>query len=172
MGVMRLLLLQLIIFCDNYFISKMILCVSKTTKRTVYHAYDLNKKYPSKCYDNKTHELLPNYQWKNKVISREKINKYKLWPDLISKFDFLHGETLYGLEEAIEAIYKHQHPSDCSKAKFLTNRGWEEGFGSELHVTGVGLATAMNLNRIYIMHPHQKYDGKLRKGEGGSDLMH
>lgn len=160
---MRLLLLQCLILFDIYFISK-IICISK--KSTVYHAYDLNKKYPSKCYDNITHELLPNYRWKNKVISKEKINEYKLWPDLISKFDYLHGETLYGLEEAIEAIYKHQHPSDCSKAKFLTNRAWEEGFGSELHVTGVGLATAMNLNRIYIMHPDQKYDGKMREGEG------
>ena len=72
----------------------------------------------------------------------------------------MHGETTYGLEEAIEAIYKHQHPSDCSKAKYLINRAWEQGFGSELHVTGVGLATAMNLNRIYIMHPNQKYDSK------------
>jgi len=128
--------------------------------RTTYHAYNLNKHYPSKCYDNATHELLPKYQWKQKIISSEFIAKYNLWPDLISRFDFMHGETTYGLEEAIEAIYKHQHPSDCSKAKYLINRAWEQGFGSELHVTGVGLATAMNLNRIYIMHPNQKYDSK------------
>ena len=122
--------------------------------RTTYHAvYDMNK-----LYDNATHELISKYQWKQKVISSDFIAKYKLWPDRTSRFDFMDGETTYGLEETIEAIYKHQHPSDCSKAKYLINRAWEEGFGSELHVTGVGLATV--LNRIYIMHPNQKCDSK------------
>jgi len=91
-------------------------------------------------------------------MSPEIMNKYKLWPDVISKFDFMHGETMYGLEEALDAIYKHQHPVDCKNAKFLISGMFESGFGSEMHVIGVGLATAMNLNRIYIMYPERKYE--------------
>ena len=129
--------------------------------RTVWHAYDLKKEYPSMCYDNMTNELLPKYQrsyWQNKVMSQETMEKHKLWPDVISKFDFMHGETMYGLEEALDVIYKHQHPVDCKNAKFLISGMFESGFGSEMHVIGVGLATAMNLNRVYIMYPERKYE--------------
>jgi len=91
-------------------------------------------------------------------MSQETMEKHKLWPDVISKFDFMHGETMYGLEEALDAIYKHQHPVDCKNAKFLISGMFESGFGSEQHVIGVGLATAMNLNRVYIMYPERKYE--------------
>jgi hypothetical protein len=91
-------------------------------------------------------------------MSQETMKKHKLWPDVISKFDFTHGETMYGLEEALDAIYKHQHPVDCKNSKFLISGMFESGFGSEQHVIGVGLATAMNLNRVYIMWPERKYD--------------
>ena len=129
--------------------------------RTVWHAYDLKKEYPSMCYDNVTNELLPKYQrsyWQNKVMSQETMEKHKLWPDVISKFDFMHGETMYGLEEALDVIYKHQHPVDCKNSKFLISGMFESGFGSEQHVIGVGLAAAMNLNRVYIMYPERKYE--------------
>ena len=33
-------------------------------------------------------------------MSLEFMQRYKLWPDLISKFDLIHGETMFGLEEA------------------------------------------------------------------------
>ena len=133
--------------------------------RTVWHAYDLKKEYPSICYDNVTNELLPKYQrsyWQNKVMSQETMKKHKLWPDVISKFDLTHGETMYGLEEALDAIYKHQHPVDCKNSKFLISGMFESGFGSEQHVIGVGLATAMNLNRVYIMWPDRKYESGTR----------
>ena len=131
--------------------------------RMVWHPYDLNKKYPDVCYDQSTGNktLLPKYQrenWSKKPMSSEAMEKFKLWPDVISKFDFMHGETMFGLEEALEIIYKHQHPADCSKAKFLISGMYESGFGSELHVIGVGLATAMNLGRVYIMNPYRKMD--------------
>lgn len=135
--------------------------ITSECTRTIYHPYDINKIYPPICYDNTTHELLPQYQLNNlmnKVISVETIEKYKLWPDVISKFDFMHGETMYGLEEALEVIYKHQHPVDCKNAKYLVSGMYESGFGSEFHVIGVALATAINLNRVYIMYPNRKYD--------------
>jgi hypothetical protein len=128
---------------------------------SLWHPYIEHKKYPDECYDNVTSSLLPQYErsnWARRPMSLEFMQRYKLWPDLISKFDLIHGETMFGLEEAIEAVYKHQHPADCSKAKFLISGMYESGFGSELHVIGVGLATAMNLNRVYIMNPHRKMD--------------
>jgi len=127
----------------------------------LWHPYHEGKDYSKECLDNNTNALLPQYersQWAKKPMSPEFMQKYKLWPGLISKFDLIHGETMFGLEEAIEAVYKHQHPADCSKAKFLISGMYESGFGSELHVIGVGLAAAMNLNRVYIMNPHRKMD--------------
>ena len=53
--------------------------------------------------------------WARRSMSLEFIQRYKL----ISKYDLIHGETMFGLEEAIEAVYKQQHPADCSTAKFL-----------------------------------------------------
>ena len=130
---------------------------------SIWHPYDEGKVYQKECLDNVTApgELQTKYQWSQwakKTMSLEFMQKYKLWPSLISKFDLIHGETMFGLEEAIEAVYKHQHPADCSTAKFLISGMYESGFGSELHVIGVGLATAMNLNRVYIMNPHRKMD--------------
>ena len=152
-------MLSLAIFIFNVLLIDRILIYATT----VWHPYDVNKQYPDQCYDNSTgiRTLLAKYQrdnWSKKPISLEAMNKFKLWPDLISKFDFMHGETMFGLEEALEIIYKHQHPPDCSKAKFLISGMYESGFGSELHVIGVGLATAMNLNRVYIMNPYRKMD--------------
>jgi hypothetical protein len=155
MMMMITLLITLLVFsiiqlfkCDN-------------SRTTTYHPYDINKIYPSICYDNKTNELYPKYQLNNikkKIISKEFIETYKLWSDVISSFDYIHGETLYGFEEAIETIYKHQHPIDCKNAQYLVSGMYESGFGSEFHVIGVALATAMNLNRIYIMYPNRKYE--------------
>ena len=94
--------------------------------------------------------------------TNDPIGRTKLWPDVISKFDLTHGETMYGLEEALDAIYKHQHPVDCKNSKFLISGMFESGFGSEQHVIGVGLATAMNLNRVYIMWPDRKFESGTR----------
>ena len=58
---------------------------------------------------------------------------------------------MYGFEEGMEAIWKNQHPEDCSKAQFLIGGGFESGFGSEFHVLGAGFALAMSMNRVYIM---------------------
>lgn len=149
----------------------LILYFNNIVNCTIWHPYDLNKKYDDICYESKQYNsssspndnrnLLPKYQksvWDSTPMSLEFMNKYKLWSDVISQFDMKHGQTMFGLEEAIETIYKHQHPPDCSKAKFLISGMFESGFGSELHVIGVGLATAMNLNRVYIMYPNRKME--------------
>lgn len=54
-------------------------------------------------------------------------------------------------EKAFDIIYKHQHPEDCTKAKFLVSSGYYMGFGSEIHVESYGLAVAMELGNKVIL---------------------
>ena len=69
----------------------------------LWHPYDEGKVYQKECLDNVTApgELQTKYQWSQwakKTMSLEFMQKYKLWPSLISKFDLIHGETMFGLE--------------------------------------------------------------------------
>jgi hypothetical protein len=115
-----------------------------------WHAYDMNKKIPPNCFRNESNNNNNNLSHNLKI---ENIKKWKLWPGLINSYDQIHGETMDGFEEGIKAIYNNQHPDDCSKAKFMISNGWNQGFGSEIHVIGVGLALAMNMNRVFLMNP-------------------
>ena len=117
---------------------------------SLWHAYDANKKY-AECTKNSSSELLSEFNKQTKAVPQDKREKWKLWPDVVSRRDITEGETMYGFEEGMEAIWKNQHPEDCSKAKFLISGGFESGFGSEIHVLGSGLALAMSMNRVYIM---------------------
>jgi hypothetical protein len=83
----------------------------------------------------------------------ERDNFYGLWPGLANSLQLRDGEELYGYREAIDRIYRHQHPADCSKAKFLVSEGYRSGFGSHIHVIGAGLTLAINLGRVFIMQP-------------------
>jgi hypothetical protein len=55
---------------------------------------------------------------------------------------------------AIDFIYRHQHPNDCAKAKYLVSSGYNKGYIHDIHVEGYGLAVALEMNRIYI--PNRK----------------
>lgn len=77
-------------------------------------------------------------------------NTYGLWPGLTNKYDLETGETLVGFKEAMADIWKNQHPADCSKSKYLIVEGFNQGFGSEFHVYGVGLAMALEMNRVLL----------------------
>lgn len=73
-------------------------------------------------------------------------------------------------DRAIDIIYKHQHPQDCSTAKFLVSKNGypATGFGSEMHMEGYFLYLAMETNRIYIpysMHPHHNRFDRQRPEE-------
>ena len=89
----------------------------------------------------------------NKTINDE-VNKYKLWSGVMSSYDLEQGKVLYGMYEGLEAIWKNQHPEDCSKVKFLLAENFEEGFGSELHIQGQKLAIALSLGRVLIQGKH------------------
>ncbi len=54
------------------------------------------------------------------------------------------------LKEALERIERNQFPHDCSGKKFLISRGMRTGFGSEIHMEGLGLAMALETGRIFM----------------------
>jgi hypothetical protein len=71
---------------------------------------------------------------------------------------------MYGFDEhTIEMIWRNQHPENCSDAKFLISGDWEQGFGSEIHVYGAGLAIALNMKRVFILIPNQMDSGIMDK---------
>jgi hypothetical protein len=110
-----------------------------------WHPYDLNKNYPKNCHSNLHSEQV-------KVPNKDFMNKIGLWPNLVSTYYAKHGEVMYGFAEGIEHAWKHQHPANCSQMQFLVvEAGWDQGFGSETHVIGSGLAVAMNMNRVYVL---------------------
>lgn len=85
---------------------------------------------------------------KPKPITRD--NKYGLWPGLMSESDLESGEMLFGMEEAMEMIYRNQNPPDCQKAKYIILDGWMQGYGSEIHIYGVGLAVALDMGYVVL----------------------
>lgn len=94
------------------------------------------------------------YTEATKPLSKEEYDRMKLWSALRNfNSSSKEAESLYGFRHGIEAIWKHQFPEDCSNKKFLISGGWPYGFGSRIHMEGVGLAIAMQMGRIYLHHP-------------------
>jgi hypothetical protein len=56
----------------------------------------------------------------------------------------------YSFSQAIEIIWKNQHPPDCKKAKYLIADALYQGFGAEFHVHGVALALALDMGRVFL----------------------
>ena len=82
-------------------------------------------------------ECQPYHNNHAKTKLSDLVSRFKLWPNLLG-FDEekLKPDLLFGLEAAVDIIYKNQHPPDCKKAKFLVSNNWDGGFGSEIHVNG------------------------------------
>jgi hypothetical protein len=120
----------------------------------LWHPYKADKVYDLSC--NRSNEALQEHTQR---VSQSNRQKWNLWPDIVSDRDEIDGETMYGFEAGMEAIWKHQHPPDCKNAKFIISGGFESGFGSEFHVLGEGLAMAMNLGRVYVMFPDRGNSG-------------
>lgn len=114
-----------------------------------FHAYDSQKEVAldESCKDFKDH-------YSSTEEFGNAVKKYKLWPDLVSPdHTFTPNSTIYGMKYALDAIWKHQHPSDCSKVKFLINGFHNGGFGSELHVLGGVFGLGMELDRVVLQNP-------------------
>lgn len=63
-------------------------------------------------------------------------------------------DDMYPLNETAaiaDMIYAHQHPSDCSRAKFLViEREWHSGLGSTIHIKAYSLLVALMSGRVLI----------------------
>lgn len=72
---------------------------------------------------------------------------------LCAEFDTEYGETLYGSRELLELIYENQNPENCETAQYIISSGWPFGFGSRIHMEGVGLSIGLNTGRVFLYHP-------------------
>jgi len=121
--------------------------------------------------------LCPHYVNSTRPYSADFVTRLRLWPGLMNNFDIETGlcveylldvdiyslkliikienvgESLYGSERGLSEIYNSQHSNDCSNKKYIISNGFDSGFGSRLHVEGVGLAIAMHMDRIFLPHP-------------------
>jgi Alpha-(1,6)-fucosyltransferase N- and catalytic domains len=70
-------------------------------------------------------------------------------------------DDVYALDETTsisKLIYDHQHPSDCSRAKFLIiEREWHSGLGSTIHIKAYSLLVALMSGRVLIDAPGIKW---------------
>ncbi len=121
------------------FATAFLVCVCSSNK-TSWHPYDKDKTLPLKC----SLPLLSGSSIKSDPKS------WKLWPYLTQDDSF---DSMIGFHRAMSAIWRNQHPDDCAKSKFLISFDCQSGFGSEVHLLGVGLAAAMNMNRVFIQLP-------------------
>uniref|UniRef100_A0A383W9G6 Alpha-(1,6)-fucosyltransferase N- and catalytic domain-containing protein n=1 Tax=Tetradesmus obliquus TaxID=3088 RepID=A0A383W9G6_TETOB len=62
------------------------------------------------------------------------------------------GGVLPYTAQAQQAIWQHQHPQDCSKAKFLVLSDPPGGIGSVFHSFTVALGAALETGRILVKH--------------------
>lgn len=86
--------------------------------------------------------------------SYDVLNDFGLWANMLTPRQVDRGKRLIGFREAIPVIHAHQNPMDCTNKKFLIpHSSFANGFGSQHHVNGVGLAVAMNSDRILIQNP-------------------
>ena len=117
-----------------------------------WHGYDENSN--ESTYKANKAKHCHSYTEATKPLSKAEYDKMKLW-SAMRNFNHTNdkSESLYGFKHSMEAIWKHQFPEDCSNKKFLISGGWPYGFGSRIHIEGVGLAIAMQMGRIYLHHP-------------------
>eukprot|EP00927_Polykrikos_kofoidii_P055076 TRINITY_DN49391_c0_g1_i1.p1 TRINITY_DN49391_c0_g1~~TRINITY_DN49391_c0_g1_i1.p1 ORF type:complete len:794 (+),score=59.18 TRINITY_DN49391_c0_g1_i1:110-2491(+) len=74
------------------------------------------------------------------------------------------ADVLYGTAYAQRMIWEHQHPPDCSQAKYLMMLHWPVGIGALLHFLAHALGLAMHLGRLLVLAV-EDYSG--RKGSMG-----
>lgn len=83
------------------------------------------------------------------------------------------GKQMFGTIEAQHAIWSHQHPSSCNGKKFLVYAAVhkDHGIGSVIHVLGVALQAALNLDRILILMPQPDVEWNTGKYCEGMDTI-
>jgi hypothetical protein len=76
---------------------------------------------------------------------QKELRFYELRP---IEYDIEYGETLFGSRELLEMIYENQNPPDCDNAQYIISSGWPFGFGSRIHMEGVGLSIGLNIGSV------------------------
>jgi hypothetical protein len=130
------------------FVSLTLLIALTSGLQRQFHAYSFgrHKTPPSNCMKYIAAHKATNIQ--------EKVAMYGLWPHVISNKQKITSDSfLFGIGEALDEIWRNQHPPDCSKAKYLIAGNHVGGFGSEMHVTGSILALALEMGRVYLQNP-------------------
>lgn len=117
-----------------------------------WHIYDLSKDV-SGCLSSET---IAN-ESKTAPLSEEDIQRWSLWPGLMNHFDKMHGRSVFGLRDAIDIIWKHQHPIDCKAAKFVVFEGYDGGFGCEPYMVGGMMGLAFLMNRVFVLAPNRDH---------------
>lgn len=112
----------------------------RTVPWVAYEAKDYNVSRPN-C---------PSFYNATRPLTSVDMYKWKMWPGIADKFDAENGETIYGFKEAMGIIYEAQNPRNCSAMQFVISNGFQSGFGSRLHLEGIGLAIALQLGRVYV----------------------
>ena len=111
-----------------------------------WHAYHFSKSINGNCSD--FNDQLPRND------SKKVLSKLNLWPIINNESNaWSPTSTLYGSREALQELYKHQHPKNCSEAKFLISHNYVAGFGSEVHANGALLGLAISLGRVFLQYP-------------------
>lgn len=67
------------------------------------------------------------------------------------------GKVLPYTLDALRAVWRHQHPADCSSARFLVFQGFHSGIGSYIHVVTMLLRAALDSGRVLIEEPGQQF---------------
>ena len=129
--------------------------ISYPQKGGYFHAYNI--------HSNKSSDPLCTtyYEEHNASLSTipTMMKDYKLWSgdwmtsSRLSRNPLTANDTLFGFKHAMDVIYKHQHPIDCSKVQFMIPTEHNGGFGSELHVLINLLGLAIDMNRVLLHNP-------------------
>lgn len=109
-----------------------------------WHADKFEDEDPSRttCDEYKNISISPIQFLPNAAI------KLNLW----GGFSSSNGSVIFGFYEAIENVFNHQNPINCSDKKFvIVEQPFRaDGFGSLFHVLGQMLSYALNYDRIMI----------------------
>lgn len=143
-------------------------CFGTFSTSSAWHAYNVTKynnmlltstsaSTEANYRHNENHYICPSFYSATKPLSIKLINKMKLWSTLYRTSILTNqlndqNQTLYGLEEALQVIWKNQFPRNCrdKNQKYIIAQIWPTGMGSMLHVLGLFLGAAIDLNRILI----------------------
>ena len=109
-----------------------------------WHADKFDDEDPSRttCEEYKNRSISPIQFLPDAAV------KFNLWEGFASS----QGSVIFGFYEAMENVYKHQNPINCSEQEFLIVEQpfRTDGFGSQFHVLGQMLSFALNSDRIMI----------------------